>query len=136
MSASEEFKHLEDDDLLASKSTLLEMGFSSDESEKALKNSKFSVQNAINYLLGKKGKKSKDSKEEEKDMDIDDAILYVDPKQMLFSNVTGKALKNNSVLNYYRYIIYALDSILDYCCICRDKLPTSSTKIKCCDKEL
>jgi hypothetical protein len=113
VSASEEFKIIEDDDLLASKSTLLEMGFNPEESEKALKKSRFSVQNAMNYLLGKK--KNKDKKE--KEIEIDDDVLDADPKQMLFSDVTGKDLKDNSVLNYYRYIIYSLDSILDYCCI-------------------
>jgi hypothetical protein len=128
-SISEEMKAMEDDDLLASKSTLLEMGFTPSESETALKKNKFSVQNAINYLLGRKSKK-KSLKTEEEEEDKED-ILDIDPKHMFFSNITGKQLKDNCVLNYFRYIIYSLDSIQEYCCICRDKLGRTSSKIKC-----
>lgn len=129
-SISEELKVMDDDDLAASKTTLLEMGFTSTESEKALKKNKFSVQGAINYLIGKKSKKSEEVKIEE------DEFVDFDPKHMLFSNITGKQLKDNMVLNYFRYMVYSLDSIQNYCCICRDKLLKTSTKIKCCDKEL
>ena len=125
VSHSEELKDMDDQDLEACKSTLLEMGFNSSEAENALREHKFSVQGAIDWLVGKK-KDKKDRKEE-----ISDETADIDPKQMLFSNITGKQLKNNTVLNYFRYLIYGLDSILSNCCICREKLPHPSTKIKC-----
>ena len=127
---TEELKRMSEDDLVASKATLLEMGFNSKESEQALKSSKFSISGAINYLLGKKKKSNEELKDELVDMGD------FDPKNLLFSNITGLQLRDNSVLNYFRFMIYSLDSITTYCCICRDKLPQPSTKIKCCEKEL
>ncbi|CAI2379874.1 unnamed protein product [Moneuplotes crassus] len=55
---------------------------------------------------------------------------------MLFNNVTTEQLLNNSLLHYFKHIICSLDSVLEYCCICRDKLSTKSTKIRCCNKGL
>ena len=85
------------------------MGFTTAESEKALKKNKFSLNNAINYLLGRKEKGNEEVEEEKEEFIID-----VDPKHMLFSNITGVDLKNNSILNYFRYILYSLDGILEY----------------------
>ena len=56
-SISEELKGIEDDELLSSKATLLEMGFNSKESDEALKTNKFSVSKAISFLLGRKKSK-------------------------------------------------------------------------------
>lgn len=111
VSIAEEIKTLNDEDLKASKATLLEMGFSWKESEKALIKNKFSVQGAINYLIGRK-KDTKKGKTVEED-DVND-FSDIDPKHMLFSNITGLQLKENMVLNYLRYIIYSLDSIQEY----------------------
>ena len=112
-------------DLTESTLALVEMGFDYDESEDAIKKSGFVLNNAVSYLLGKKEKEI----HEENKMD-EDALYNVDPKSMLFSNITGEILKDNSVINYFRYIVYSLDGILERCCICNDKLQTKSTKIK------
>ena len=79
-SYSEEFKHIEDEEMLASKSTLLEMGFGSKESDEALKSNKFSVSKAINYLLGRK----KSKKVEDMKLEDDDEIISIDPKHLFF----------------------------------------------------
>ena len=129
-SIAEELKEMDENELVISKAKLLEMGFDNKESEIALKSSKFSLSGAINYLISKKKKSKEEAKEEMVDMS------NFDPKNLLFTNVTGVQLRDNSVLNYFRFMIYSLDSILNYCCICRDKLPQPSTKIKCCDKDL
>jgi hypothetical protein len=137
VSASEEFKLIDDQDLQASKATLIEMGFGVKEAEKALKKNKFSVQNAIDWLVGKKikGKESKSDKNEE-DKEMNDELALLDAKHILFSNISGKDLKYNNLLNYFRYLIYGIDSVQSFCCICRDRLPKPSTKIVCCEKEL
>ncbi|CAI2380638.1 unnamed protein product [Moneuplotes crassus] len=128
---AEEVKSIDVDELSESKATLLDMGFSSSESDKALKKNKFSLGNAINYLLGRK-KHSEETK-----MEVDGEMTFEgDPKLELFSNITTKDLQENSLLNYFRYILYSLDSIPDYCCICRDKLSTKANTIRCCQKEL
>ena len=124
-SASEELKLADDDQFLVSKTTLLDMGFSSKDSEKALNKSNYSLKRAINYLLGRKCKITKEESKE-----VNETII-MDPKHLLFSNITRRDLKENSILNYFRHIICSLDSVLEYCCICRDKLPVVSTKIKC-----
>lgn len=134
VSIAEELKTMSEDDLVASKATLMEMGFTSKESDDALKTSKYSISGAIDYLFGKKkGKGKKPTKTAEEA--YDDLALF-DPKNLLFSNISGIELKENSVLNYFRFMVYSLDSILNYCCICRDRLPKPSTKIRCCGKEL
>lgn len=128
----DELKKMDEQELVASKSTLLEMGFNQHESEEALKSNKFNIGNAINYLLGRKKKhvaieESKTSLSE---------LYSFDPKNILFSNVSGAQLRDNPILHYFRYMIYSMDNITTYCCICRDKLPQVSSKIKCCEKEL
>lgn len=116
VSAAEELKLLDDQDLEASKATLIEMGFGAKEAEKALKKNKFSMQNAIDWLVGKKKKGSKSDQNEE-DKEMHDELALLDPKNILFSNISGKDLKYNSLLNYFRYLIYGIDSIQSYCCI-------------------
>ncbi|CAI2384941.1 unnamed protein product [Moneuplotes crassus] len=119
------------DEISQAKQALSEMGFQSSVISKALRKTKYQIQNAVNYLL-MRSHIEEETKDQERDLEIED----VDPKFMLFNNVSEGELFVNSLLHYYMYIICSLDSVLEHCCICRDKLSTKSTKIRCCNKEL
>ncbi|CAI2379218.1 unnamed protein product [Moneuplotes crassus] len=116
---------------------LLQIGFSSAQANSVSKITN-NIDEAVNYLLDENPLPEETKEDHKEDIMVEDGRMVEcdDPKYKLFSSITTEDLKKNPVLSYFKHVLFSLDSIPDYCCICRDKLSTKANTIRCCNKEL
>ena len=140
----------EQDLLKDSVKTLIEMGFEERHWRHALERTNGVLLEALDILVSKGSilgglemRRESEGSEEESQMEVDwkeeekeFVDLELDVNKLLFKDISEEDIKENWILEFFRYIFDSLNNVLQYCWICRNKLPITPTKITWWGKEL